>query len=182
MTSCLGSSARSRRSRTRSEAVLSRPSFRPRCLSRRWSFMCPLPRARSLPLGVGRAALARSGPSGSAGRGDRHAKGRVAVLRTLPLGVGRTVLVALKSEWQCDRHGWRAQGASGSAPYTATRCRTCRIGTLGPEWQCGSGRSARKGASGSAPYTATRCRTCRIGCAQVRVAVRGTGARLSDKI
>ena len=138
MTSCLGSSARSRRSRTRSEAVLSRPSFRPRCLSRRWSFMCPLPRARSLPLGVGRAALVRSGPSGSAGRGDRHAKGRVAVRHTLPLGVGRAVSARSGpsgSAGRGDRHAKGRVAVRHTLPLGVGRA---ALVALKSEWQCGA--------------------------------------------
>ena len=65
----------------------------------------------SLPLGIERTALVRSGSSGSA---------------TGTFG----------GEWQCDSHCHSVVSALGGVPYTATRRRACRIGTIRGEWQC----------------------------------------------
>ena len=46
-----------------------------------------------------------------------------------------------KCEWQCDSHCHSAVNVPGSAPYTATRHRACRIGTIRAEWQCWPGRT-----------------------------------------
>ena len=71
---------------------------------------------------------------------------RVAVPPSLPLGIERTVSVrsgssgstsgTFRVEWQCDSHCHSVVSVLGSAPYTATRRRACRIGTFRGEWQC----------------------------------------------
>ena len=75
-----------------------------------------------------------------------HVQGRVAVPPLLPLGIERTVSVrsgasgsasgTFGGEWQCDSHCHSVVSVLGSAPYTATRRRACRIGTFRVEWQC----------------------------------------------
>ncbi len=70
----------------------------------------------SLPLGIERAALVRSGSSGSASG-------------------------TFRVEWQCDSHCHSVVSVLGGAPYTATRRRACRIGTFRGEWQCWPGRT-----------------------------------------
>ena len=70
----------------------------------------------------------------------------MAVPPSLPLGIERTVSVRSGSsgsasgtfggEWQCDSHCHSVVSVLGSAPYTATRHRACRIGTIRAEWQC----------------------------------------------
>ena len=84
-------------------------------------------------------------------RTGRHVQGRVAVRLTLPLGGERTGQRALHCHSMSSvpyRHvrGRVAvrplrPGASGSALYTATRCRAYRIGTFRAEWQCWPGRT-----------------------------------------
>ena len=79
-------------------------------------------------------------------RTGRHVQGRVAVPPSLPLGIERTVSVRSGSsgsasgtfggEWQCDSHCHSVVSVPGSAPYTATRRRACRISTIRTEWQC----------------------------------------------
>ena len=65
----------------------------------------------SLPLGIERTVLVRSGSSGSASG-------------------------TFRVEWQCDSHCHSVVSVLGSVPYTATRHRAYRIGTIRGEWQC----------------------------------------------
>ena len=101
----------------------------------------------------GRVAVrpVRSWSSGSASHTATRRRACWAARRTLPLGIERTASVRSGSsgsasgtfmvEWQCVSHCHSVVSVLGSAPYTATWHRACRIGTFRGEWRCWPGRT-----------------------------------------
>ena len=92
----------------------------------------------SLPLGIERTVLVRSGSSGSASG-------------------------TFRVEWQCDSHCHSVVSVLGSAPYTATRRRAYRIGTFRGEWQCDQYARERAAARPTLPLGIERTVSVRSG-------------------